>query len=163
MTAHPFWGKVEQDWAGFSAEITFFHPFFKNSGIEIFLGEEFDEDGEEIEEPPTAQMLSGYADTYKDFIVNIENRLIALQESAFDRYQKLYAKYYENPLQSEQPALNINNIEHHNTHIREIIYIRILDEETIKISIRYALDTEHGIEFKFTGGQIVAIGGIAET
>jgi len=49
MIVHPFWGKVEQDWAGFSSEITFFHPFFKNSGIEIFLGEEFDEDGEEIE------------------------------------------------------------------------------------------------------------------
>lgn len=95
MTTHPFWGKVEQDWAGYSAEITFYHPFFKNSGVEIFLGEEFDEDGEEIESPPTAEMLLAFARTYKNFLDNIENNLIAIQQAAFDRYQKIYAKYYE--------------------------------------------------------------------
>lgn len=163
MTTHPYWGKVEQDWAGFSAEITFSHPFFNNSSVEIFLGEEYDEDGEEIDEAPTENMLSAFADTYRDFLDNIENRLNAIQHGAFERYQKLYAKYYEDPLQSGQPAMNINNVEQHNPHIREIMYIRILDEDTLKVSIRYALDTEHGLELKFTGGKVVALGGISET
>ncbi|RBQ08946.1 DUF6985 domain-containing protein [Pedobacter miscanthi] len=163
MTTHSFWGKVEQDWAGYSAEITFYHPFFKNSGVEIFLGEEFDEDGEEIESPPTAEMLSSFARTYQNFLDNIENNLIAIQQAGFDRYQKLYAKYYEDPHRSGQPALKIDSTLRHNPHIREILYLRVLDENTLKISIRYALDTEQGLEFKFKDGNIIAIGGIAET
>jgi hypothetical protein len=163
MVTHPFWGNVEQDWAGFSAETTFSHPFFENGNVEIFLGEEYDEDGEEIEDPPTRDRLSAFADTFRNFSDNIESRLDAIQLAAFERYQKLYAKYYENPEESGAPALGIDSPEKHNVHIKEIMHLRILEDDSLKITIRYALDTEHGLEFKFSGDQIVAIGGISET
>ena len=163
MTTHQYWGNVEQDWAGFSAEITFSHLFFSEQNITIFLGEEFDEDGEEIEEAPTENQLNAFAETYQSFITNFEKHLREMQIKAFERYQKLYAHYYENPEKSGEPALNIDNIEKHNEYIKEIMFLRILEDDNIKLSIRYQIDTEHGLEFRFENGQIVAIGGIAET
>lgn len=163
MATHQYWGNVEQDWAGFSAELTFSHSFFENKGVEIFLGEEFDEDGEEIEEAPTPNQLDAFAASYQKFIANFEEHLRAMQTKAFERYQKLYAHYYENPEKSGEPALNIDSIEKHNEYIKEIMFLRVLDENAIKLSIRYQIDTEHGLEFRFENGQIVAVGGIAET
>lgn len=163
MATHQYWGDVEQDWAGFSAELTFSHSFFENKGVEIFLGEEFDEDGEEIEEAPTPNQLDAFAASYQKFIANFEEHLRAMQTKAFERYQKLYAHYYENPEKSGEPALNIDSIEKHNEYIKEIMFLRVLDENAIKLSIRYQIDTEHGLEFRFENGQIVAVGGIAET
>ena len=43
------------------------------------------------------------------------------------------------------------------------MYLRISDNKTIRVTIRYKLDTEHGIEFKFVDGQIEDVGGISET
>lgn len=163
MTTHQYWGNVEQDWAGFSAEITFSHLFFSEQNITIFLGEEFDEDGEEIEEAPTENQLNAFAETYQSFITNFEKHLREMQIKAFERYQKLYAHYYENPEKSGEPALNIDNIEKHNEYIKEIMFLRILEDDNIKLSIRYQIDTEHGLEFRFENGKIVAVGGIAET
>lgn len=47
-------GKIEEDWAGFSAEVVFRSQRFDRNNITIFIGDEFDDDGEEIE---TVQML----------------------------------------------------------------------------------------------------------
>lgn len=33
------------------------------------------------------------------------------------------------------------------------MYLKVLDEKTIKFYIRYKLDTEHSLEFKFVSGQ----------
>ncbi len=163
MAIHQYWGNVEEDWAGFSSQITFSNPFFTSQKVEVFLGEEFDEDGEEIEEPPTENQLNAFAETYQSFITNFENHLLEMQAKAFERYQTLYAHYYENPEKSGKPALNINSIEKHNEYIKEIMFLRILENDTIKLSIRYQIDTEHGLEFRFENGQIVTVGGIAET
>lgn len=160
---HKYWGNVEEDWAGFSSDITFSNPFFDNQNIEIFLGIEYDEDGEEIEELPTENQLTEFAETYQNFIVDIETNIKSIQDKAYERYLKLYAHFYENSEKSGEPALNIDNADKHNDHIKEIMYLRVLDEKTIKVSIRYKLDTEHGLEFKFVGGQITNVGGIAET
>jgi hypothetical protein len=160
---HPFWGKVESDWAGFSSDIYFSQSFFDKQEIDVFLGEEYDEEGEEIDDPPTKTQLTEFAETYKSFISNIENCLSDLQLKAFERYKKIYAKHYENTKESGNPPLNIDSVEKHNEYIKEIMYLRILDEKTIKVSIRYTLDTEHGLEFKFVDGKIQNIGGIAET
>jgi hypothetical protein len=160
---HKYWGNVEEDWAGFSSDITFSNPFFDNQNIEIFLGEEYDEDGEEIEELPTENQLTEFAETYQNFITDIETNIKSIQDKAYERYLKLYAHFYENSEKSGEPALNIDNADKHNDHIKEIMYLRVLDEKTIKVSIRYKLDTEHGLEFKFVGGQITNVGGIAET
>jgi hypothetical protein len=163
MTTHPYWGNIEEDWAGYSSDIYFSYPFFENSKTEVFLGDEYDEDGEEIETPPTEKQLTAFAETYKSFIDNIENHLADLQLKAFDRYNRIYAKYYENSEQSGEPPLNIDTTEKHNAYIKDIMYLRILDDKTIKVTIRYQLDTEHGIEFKFVDGQIEDVGGISET
>ena len=160
---HKYWGKVEEDWAGFSSDITFSNPFFDKQNIEIFLGEEYDEDGEEIEEFPTENRLTEFAETYQNFIENIEINIKSIQDKAYERYLKLYAHFYENSEKSGEPALNIDNVDKHNENIKEIMYLRVLDDKTIKLSIRYKLDTEHGLEFKFVGGQITNVGGIAET
>ena len=160
---HKYWGKVEEDWAGFSSDITFSHPFFDKQNVEIFLGEEYDEDGEEIEEFPTENRLTEFAETYQNFIENIEINIKSIQDKAYERYLKLYAHFYENSEKSGEPALNIDNVDKHNENIKEIMYLRVLDDKTIKLSIRYKLDTEHGLEFKFVGGQITNVGGIAET
>lgn len=163
MTTHPYWKTVGEDWAGFSAEITFSHPFFEKQNVEIFLGEEYDEDGEEIEETPDGSQLDAFAASYQSFLNHFEAHLQNIQIKAFERYQKLYEHYYENPDKSGEPALQINNVEKHNEYIKEIMYLRILEDDTIKLSIRYQIDTEHGLEFRFENGAITAVAGIAET
>ena len=163
MTTHKYWGKVEQNWAGFSSDITFSNPFFDRQNIEVFLGEECDEDGEEIEEPPTENDLTEFAATYQNFLEHIEMNIKSIQESAFDRYKKLYAHFYENSEKSGEPALHIDSSDKHNDSIKEIVYLRVLSKKTIKLSIRYKLDIEHGLEFKFVNGRITDVGGIAET
>ena len=163
MITHKYWGKVEQDWAGFSSDITFSNPFFNKQDVEVFLGAEYDEDGEEIEETPTENQLTEFAETYQNFIENIEVNIKSIQEKSYERYLKLYAHFYENPEKSGKPALDIDNTDKHNDYIKEIMYLRVLDDKTIKLSIRYKLDTEHGLEFKFVGGKITNVGGIAET
>ena len=160
---HKYWGKVEEDWAGFSSDITFSHPFFDKQNVEIFLGEEYDEDGEEIEEFPTENRLTEFAETYQNFTENIELNIKIIQDKAYERYLKLYAHFYENSEKSGEPALNIDNVDKHNENIKEIMYLRVLDDKTIKLSIRYKLDTEHGLEFKFVVGKITNVRGIAET
>ena len=54
-------------------------------------------------------------------------------------------------------------MEKHTIYIKDFLYLRVLEDKTIKFSIRYGLDTEHGLEFCFTSGMISAVGGIAET
>lgn len=163
MTTHPYWGSVDQDWAGFSSDISISHPFFTEQNITIFLGEEFDDEGEEIEDPPTENQLDIFAKTYQDFLANIETNLSSIQNKAFDYYQKHYAHYFENPEKSGEAALGVDTVEKHNEYIKELMYLRVLENDTIKISIRYQVDTEHGIEFKLMDGQIEKVGGIAET
>ncbi len=160
---HPYWGNVEQDWAGFSSDINFSHPFFNKQEIEVFLNDEYDEEGEEIEEAPNEELLNELAATYKNFIAHIENRLTDLQQKTFERYQELYAHYYENPEKSGDPALEIDSIHKHNPYIKNVNYLRVSKNNTIRLTIRYGLDEEHGLEFKFVDGQIEQVGGIAET
>lgn len=160
---HKYWGNVKEDWAGFTSDIIFSNPFFDKQNVEIFLGEEYDEDGEEIDTPPAIEFLDAFADTYQKFITNIEKHLSEIQQKAFDRYKKVYAHYYENQEKSGELPLNIDNVEKHNSYIKDLMYLRVLEDETIKLTIRYAIDTEQGLEFCFTSGMISAVGGIAET
>lgn len=160
---HTFWGEVEAEWAGFSAGIQFSHPFFGSNGFEIFLGDEFDENGDEVEDPPSQEQLAEFESTYRAFLGNIESNLASISQKAFERYLKLYAHHSENPKKSGEPALHLDSAEKHNPHLQEIIYLRVSNGATLRISIRYALDEEHGMEFKFVDNRLVKIGGIAET
>lgn len=160
---HKFWGEIQEDWAGISGDKLFKISHFKDDEIQIFLGEEFDEDGEEIEEFPTNEELDDFEKTYNSFLKNIEDVILQIKEETFLRYKKIYAKYYEDPKQSGEEPLNIDTKEKHFEYIREVLYIRILKRNEIKIPIRYDLDTEHGIEIKLRNNEVVEVGGIAET
>jgi hypothetical protein len=162
MKKHKFWGEVAEDWAGFSAEKTFNIPHFEQE-VTVFLGEEFDEDGEEIDIPPTVEELDAYAATFSSFLEQLDSTIIAIKEQTFNRYQKLYAHYFEDEAKSGEPPLNLNTPGKHFQHLKEINYIRILDHHTLQIPIRYGVDTEHGLEIRLENNKIVALAGIAET
>lgn len=162
MIEHKFWGNVKRDWSGASSDKIFRIPHFK-AKVEVFLGEEFDEDGEEIEELPTKRQLDNFEKTFNNFLENINDIIFDIKEKTFVRYKKIYAKYYENSEQSGKEPLNIDTEEKHFEYIKDVLSIRILKRGTIQILIRYDLDTEHGLEIKLTNNKIVGIGGIAET
>jgi len=177
MTIHNYFGKVEEDWTGYSSEYTKKIPYFEKE-VEIFLGEEFDDDDEEVSIPPANQQLDEFEQTLKDFLNNIDSIIVDIQQSAFEYYQEIYAKYYEKPFEVlfenslvQKPEngklhtpLNIDTKEKHFEYMKDIVsLIRVLDNKTIKIPIRYALDEEHGLEVKITNNKVVKIAGIAET
>ena len=163
MEKHTYWGKVEEDWAGFSAEILFNSTHFNSDEITIFLGSEFDDDGEEVEDAPNDIQLNNFESTYVKFLNSLDTIIEEIMTKTYERYLKLYAHYYESEEKSGEKPLNIDTKEKHFRYIQNILYIRILDNGMIKIPIRYELDTEHGIEISLENNDIVAIGGIAET
>ena len=50
---HPFWGEVEESWAGQASEYAVTLPGFEEP-VEVFLGEELDEEDEEYAPTPAA-------------------------------------------------------------------------------------------------------------
>ncbi len=176
MTVHSYFGKVEMNWDGFSSEYKIKIPYFDKE-VDVFLGEEFDEDGEEVSLVPTEQQLDEFEQTLKAFLSSIDSVIIGIQQSAFDYYQRIYAKYYEKPfevlfenskVQKKQngelhESLNINTKEKHFEYMRDILHFRIIEKETIKISIGYDLDAEHGLEVKLEKNKVAAVSGIADT
>ncbi|WP_299442887.1 hypothetical protein [uncultured Aquimarina sp.] len=163
MNKHKYWGTIQEDWAGFSAEMEFISNHFENNNIKIFLGEEYDEDGEEIEITPSSNKLNDFENTYANFIIGLDEIIEKIQEKTFERYLKLYAHYYENEKKSGEKPLNISTKEIHFEYIKDINYIRILENGNVKIPIHYKIDTEHGIEIRLENNKIIDIGGIAET
>ncbi|AMP97279.1 hypothetical protein AY601_0314 [Pedobacter cryoconitis] len=163
MSKHKFWGQVTESLMGYTAEKKYNIPNFSEQEIEIFLGSEFDEDGDEIDTPPNKISLDAYADTYTAFLNNLPDVLLAIKAQGFERYSRLYAHYYEHEEKSGKAPLNIDTAEKHFEYMRDILQIRIEDNQTIIIPIRYQLDTEHGIEIKLENNQITSIGGIGES
>jgi hypothetical protein len=177
MTNHDFFGKVENDWAGFSSEHKVRIPYFETK-VEVCLGLEFDEDGEEVSIPPTDQQLTEFEQALKDFLNNIDSIIVDIQQSAFEYYQEIYAHYYKKPFEVlfvnskvQEPEngelhspLNIDTKEQHFEYMKDILsLVRILDNRTIIIPIRYALDEEHGLELKITNNKVAKVAAIAET
>ena len=162
MEQHPFWNTIVEEWAGFSTERYFTIPHFTPNEIEVFLGSELDEDGEEIEDFPSQEALDRYQATFTAFLGDIDVVITDIKEKAFERYQRLYAHYYETESKSGQPPLGIDTPEKHFNAIRDLNYIRILDANSLLLEINYTLDTEHGLEIKITDNKVVALGGIGE-
>lgn len=172
-----YFGKIEYKWAGFSSEFKFHIPYFE-SDVEVLLGAQFDEEGEEIETPPSHEQLVEFEKTLKSFLSNIDTIIIDMQQAAFNYYKSRYAKYYEvpfkvlfenqkiqrNPHGALHPPLNIDTMEKHFEYMKDLLeWIRILEENTVVVPIRYALDEEHGLELKVVNNKIKIVGGIAET
>ncbi|WP_378181143.1 hypothetical protein [Aquimarina sp. SS2-1] len=137
MKKHNYWGKIEKDWAGFSGEILFKSAHFDNKEITVFLGNEFDEDGKEIEAFPTDNELTDFEKTYLHFLSHLGDIIKEIKERTFERYLKVYAHYYENEEKSGQIPLHLDSKEKHFETIKSIINFRVLKNRTIKISIGY--------------------------
>ena len=74
----------------------------------------------------------------------------------YEYYQKIQAKHYE--------ELSISNKEEHFEYTKKILgYIRVLENNTIKIPISYNLDEEHGLELKIVNNKVEKVDGIDET
>lgn len=179
MNKHPYFGRIEKHefGSGFQAEYTFNIPYFEKNVI-VYLGDEYDEDWEEIETPPTVEQVNEFEPTLKSFLEHIDDAIQSIQESAFEYYRKYYAKYYETDFEvmftcdkmqeSENgelhPALDIDTKEKHFEYMKDILEaIRVSEKGTIRIPIHYDLDQEHGLEIKLVRNKVVAIGGIADT
>ncbi len=135
----------------------------ENEEISIFLGREYDEEGYDILEPPSMNKLNEYEKTYQDFLLHMDAILDEIKEETFKRYIKYYAHYYENEEKSHMKPLHIDTKEKHFKQIKNIEYIRILDNGRIQILMRYLLDEEHGLEVLIKDSKVVDIGGIVET
>ena len=182
MTEHSYFGQVKKEWCGFAAEHKFKIPYFdvynNATSVKVFLGEQYDEDFKEIETQPTNQQLMEFEQTLKDFLNNIDSVIVDIQQYAFDRYQRIYANYYEKPFEvlfenammqkaennELHSPLNIDTKEKHFEYMKKILeIIRVLENQTIKIPITYALDEEHGLELKIVNNKVVTVDGIDET
>ncbi|RPD45906.1 hypothetical protein DNI29_17310 [Hymenobacter sediminis] len=160
MLTHPFWEIVEESWAGMAPQQKFVLPGFEQP-VEVFLGEELFEEDEEYDLSPA--QLDEYAATFQAFVADAPRLLPELQQQTFARYQELYASFYEDSAQSRAPALHLRTPEEHFAYLQDVAYVRITDEQTLRLSIRYGLDTEHGLEIRFEANQLAEMGGIAET
>lgn len=157
---HPFWGEVEESWAGLVAEHPVVVPGFEEPA-EVFLGEELDEEDKEY--APARAQLDAYAATFQAFMAQVPEHVAALQAQAFARYQQLYAHWYEDPAKSGEPALGLTTAAAHAVYLREVKYIRVTDEQTLRLVMGYKLDPEHGLEAKFVANTLVDMSGIADT
>lgn len=155
--SNQYWGEVIEDWAGYSSEYKFKIPYFEKESI-IFLDDEFDEDGEE-KYAPSNEQLDNYAQTFDSFLKNIDKTIVDIKEKSYERYKRIHSKYYE----SKNPPLILKDAETHFKYMRDVLYIRVSDDDVVRILIHYDLDAEHGLEIKIQDNKVVAIGGIAET
>lgn len=160
---HKFWGQVYKSWAGFSPDKTFTIPYFDQAEVEIFLGKDFDEGGEEIYVLPTQKQLTTYEKTFSAFLQNLDTLIVEIKQKAFEYYKTRYANYYEDKLKSGKEPLNIDTSERHFDELKNINYIRILKQNILQIPIHYGLDMEHGIEIKIKNNKVVDMAGIDET
>lgn len=129
--------------------------------VEVFLGEELFEEDEEYDLSPA--QLDEYAATFQAFVADAPRLLPVIKQQTFARYQKLYASYYDDQAQSGAPALHLRTPEEHFAYLQDVAYLRITEGQTLRLSIRYGLDPEHGLEIRFEANQLADIGGIAET
>ncbi|MFL0092924.1 hypothetical protein [Tenacibaculum maritimum] len=157
MTDYINWGEIEEDWAGFSSELEFKSSLFFNKGITIFLGDEYDEDGEEVENPPTIGQLNIYYSAYLKFIEHLDIIVKDIKVKTFKRFSKIY--------ENKEGVPRISNEEEHFQYLEDINYIRISENTIIRIPIHYSnIDKEHGLEINIDVSTLeIKLGGIAET
>lgn len=162
MTKHAYWGNVSADWAGFSGEVMFSSAHVTEP-VSVFLGYEFDDEGDEVSVIPTAEQLTEFESTYRQFLAHSDQIFSDIKTVTFDRYIELYAHYYEHTEKSGYEPLCIDSAEKHVKYLGRLIYIRVLEDRTIQIPMRYELDPEHGLEVRLQDNKIIKIGGIADT
>ncbi|MCL2058453.1 MAG: hypothetical protein FWH01_05265 [Oscillospiraceae bacterium] len=171
-----YFGKINSDISGYFSELKIMLPYFDEE-IEVYLGKGYDDYSTDLLPPPTCQQLAEYEQALKVFLDNIDTIIVDIKQAAFENYLKYFAEYYEEPfhvlsennlVKSDQtsglhPPLNIDSAEKHFEYMKNVIGFMVLDKNTIIISISYALDEEHGIEFKLIDNKVAQIDAIAGT
>ncbi|GAA4023416.1 hypothetical protein GCM10022409_04080 [Hymenobacter glaciei] len=160
MITHPYWGNVEEDWAGMSAEQQVVLPGVEQL-ISVFLGEELFEEDEEYD--VSAAQLDDYAATFLAFVAEAPRLMADFREQAFARYQKLYARRYEDAAVSGATPLNLTSADQHASYLQKWSMLRVTEQQTIRLTLHYDLDIEHGLEAKFVNNVLVELGASAET
>jgi len=140
--------------------------------VEVFLGAEYNEDGEEIEALPTENEVLDYENTFKNFLENIDEIIIEIKEKSFENYKEHYAEYYEKSFildglfetdkkegEVHEP-LNITTQDIHFEYMKNINYLRVLNEKIIIMPIHYKLDREHGLEIILKDNKVIGIDGM---
>ena len=176
MIKHEYFGEIKKnEWNEFLTKKINIPHFEKKVKINLV---EYDEDFEPIEEEPSKQRLDEYSETLKTFLADINNVILDIQQSAFNYYIEVYAKYYEKPFkvifdnqkikkdvnnELHQP-LGIDTKEKHFEYMNSIIEkIIISNNQTIVIPFSYDIDEEHGLEIKIRNNKIIKVDGIGET
>ena len=129
-SAHPFWGSVSMTRLGTKPSKT-----FKLRGlhakIDVYLGTEDDDD-----EPLTSKDLDAAAVVFASFLANVDDHIAAIRTAAFERYLRLYARYYEDAT-ARQP-LGIKDAEQHFPHLGDKAQVRVAKRD-ITVSFWYQL------------------------
>ena len=173
---HKYLGKIiKNEWNEFLTEKVNI-PHFKAKIVVNLM--EYDEDFEPIEEEPSKQVLDEYAETLKTFLADIDNVILDIQQSAFNYYLEVYAKYYEKPFKvifdNQKIKKDANNVLHqpleidtkekHFEYMNSIVEkIIISNNQTIVIPFSYDIDEEHGLEIKIRNNKVMKVDGIGET
>lgn len=145
-TIHPFWGHIIETPANdYATGIRFSHPFFGDKAFPVYLG-----DHHTRHLQMDREMLDGFADTYLDFIENIEKRLETLQEGFYHFFEQHLAEMLP-VIFEEYPAITSKEV--HNAYIKSLAEIRLFEEARLQLTFYYGLypapvfrvDFEHGI------------------
>lgn len=166
---HPFWGNIiDTRGKGYTGEIVFQHPFFLDKPFSIGLGDHNIEytPKEQKENPalkykpleeifgPQLTWLDEFADTYKDFIDNIDTCLHTFSVASFGFYKEYLAEQYD----GEAP---IDTIAAHNEHLRYLADINIHTGRSITLLLYYDLLNAPIHFVMFTNGKLDNIHGEA--
>lgn len=153
-SAHPFWGSVSMTRLGTKPSNTFKLRGL-NAKLDVYLGTDDDDD-----EPLTSKDLDAAAVVFASFLASADNHVVAIRTAAFERYLRLYARYYEDAA-ARQP-LGIKDATQHFPHLGDKAQVRV-DKRDVTVSFWYQLDREHGLEFRFRKDKLVAVGGFSDT
>jgi len=164
MTEHGYFGKiVYEDIFGFFAEYRFLIPYFDEEVL-VYLGEQYDDDGNCIDIPPTQEKLDEFATTLENFLWEIgTGELINdIQKCAFERYLEYQDEIMNSPItvsDTIHSQLKIGKKEHHFEYMKEIEDIRILDNNKVEIYCRYyGLDKWNGLGIEITDNKVTGVG-----
>ena len=154
---HPYWGVLAMPRLGAKPEKTF-ELRGLDVKIDVYLGQDPDEEDEDT--PLTPQDLDAAAVVFASFVAGIDDHVVAIRTAAFDRYLKLYARYFEDA--SARQPLRVNDAVQHFAYLGDRAQVRVAKQD-VTVSFWYQLDREHGLEFRFRQDRLVAVGGFSET
>lgn len=159
LAEHPYWGAVRDFYGDAQATLTFSHPRLGDEAVPIKLGE-FD-----AQRRPSQRQLDGYAATYQAWLADMDAVLAQIEAQGFSYAQRFYASHCADHPEDLPPACPncLSSAAAHMTAMQNPVSLRVQAGKTVRLSISYALDREHGIEFKFVAGRLRDVGGINAT